>query len=106
MADPAKARDELGWEARTSFEEVVEMMVRADLEALVNGLGRVRDPVESRARSLGGMEQRLPTRSRSEVLGGRCGARRLHSAAVSPDLTRATWTLVQRYASSRSTMCG
>ena len=34
VADPSKARDELGWEARTSFEEVVEMMVRADLEAL------------------------------------------------------------------------
>ena len=34
VADPAKARTELGWEARTSFEEVVEMMVRADLEAL------------------------------------------------------------------------
>ena len=34
VADPSKARRELGWKARTSFEEVVEMMVRADLEAL------------------------------------------------------------------------
>jgi GDPmannose 4,6-dehydratase len=34
VADPAKARDRLGWEARTSFEEVVELMVRADLDAL------------------------------------------------------------------------
>jgi GDPmannose 4,6-dehydratase len=34
VADPRKAREELGWEARTSFEEVVEMMVRADLENL------------------------------------------------------------------------
>jgi GDPmannose 4,6-dehydratase len=34
VADTRKARDELGWEARTSFEEVVEMMVRADLENL------------------------------------------------------------------------
>jgi GDPmannose 4,6-dehydratase len=34
VADPTKARTELGWEARTSFQEVVEMMVRADLEAL------------------------------------------------------------------------
>jgi GDPmannose 4,6-dehydratase len=34
VADPSKARDGLDWEARTSFEEVVEMMVRADLEAL------------------------------------------------------------------------
>jgi GDPmannose 4,6-dehydratase len=34
VADPAKARERLGWEAHTSLEEVVEMMVRADLEAL------------------------------------------------------------------------
>ena len=34
VADPAKAKRELGWEARTSFEELVEMMVRADLDAL------------------------------------------------------------------------
>jgi GDPmannose 4,6-dehydratase len=34
VADPAKAKRELDWEARTSFEELVEMMVRADLEQL------------------------------------------------------------------------
>ena len=34
VADPSKARRELGWEARTGFEELVELMVRADLEAL------------------------------------------------------------------------
>jgi GDPmannose 4,6-dehydratase len=34
VADPSKARRELGWEAKVSFEELVEMMVRADLEAL------------------------------------------------------------------------
>ena len=34
VADPAKAKERLGWEARTSFEEVVELMVRADLDAL------------------------------------------------------------------------
>jgi GDPmannose 4,6-dehydratase len=34
VADPAKAKSELGWEARVSFEELVEMMVRADLNAL------------------------------------------------------------------------
>jgi GDPmannose 4,6-dehydratase len=34
VADPSKAKRELGWEAETSFEEVVEIMVRADLEAL------------------------------------------------------------------------
>jgi GDPmannose 4,6-dehydratase len=34
VADPAKARETLGWEPQVSFEEVVEMMVRADLDAL------------------------------------------------------------------------
>jgi GDPmannose 4,6-dehydratase len=34
VADATKAREKLGWEPRTSFEEVVEMIVRADLEAL------------------------------------------------------------------------
>ncbi len=37
VADASKAKRELGWEPRTSFEEVVEMMVRADLEALESG---------------------------------------------------------------------
>ncbi|MFL5908075.1 MAG: GDP-mannose 4,6-dehydratase, partial [Solirubrobacterales bacterium] len=34
VADPSKAREKLGWEPGTSFEELVEEMVRADLEAL------------------------------------------------------------------------
>jgi GDPmannose 4,6-dehydratase len=34
VADPTRAREELGWEARMSFEELVELMVQADLEAL------------------------------------------------------------------------
>ena len=34
VADPAKAKERLGWEARTSFEQVVELMIRADLEDL------------------------------------------------------------------------
>jgi GDPmannose 4,6-dehydratase len=34
VADPAKAREGLDWHARTSFEELVELMVRADLEEL------------------------------------------------------------------------
>jgi GDPmannose 4,6-dehydratase len=34
VANPAKAREKLGWEARVGFEELVEMMVRADLEDL------------------------------------------------------------------------
>jgi GDPmannose 4,6-dehydratase len=34
LADPAKAREKLGWAARTGFEEMVEAMVRADLDRL------------------------------------------------------------------------
>jgi len=34
VADPAKAGERLGWEPQVSFEEVVEMMVREDLDAL------------------------------------------------------------------------
>jgi GDPmannose 4,6-dehydratase len=34
VANPSKASESLDWEARVSFEELVEMMVRADLEAL------------------------------------------------------------------------
>jgi GDPmannose 4,6-dehydratase len=34
VADPSKAKRELGWEAKTTFEQVVELMVRADLDAL------------------------------------------------------------------------
>jgi GDPmannose 4,6-dehydratase len=34
VGDPSKARRELGWQAQLSFEELVERMVRADLQAL------------------------------------------------------------------------
>jgi GDPmannose 4,6-dehydratase len=34
VGDPSKASDELGWEPRVSFPELVEMMVDADLERL------------------------------------------------------------------------
>lgn len=34
VADPSKARQELAWAAKVSFEELVEMMVKADLERL------------------------------------------------------------------------
>ena len=34
VADPKRAKEKLGWEARVGFEELVELMVRADLEAL------------------------------------------------------------------------
>jgi GDPmannose 4,6-dehydratase len=32
VADPSKARERLGWDAKVGFEELVEMMVRADLD--------------------------------------------------------------------------
>jgi GDPmannose 4,6-dehydratase len=34
VADPRKAKRELGWEPKVSFEDLVEIMVRADLETL------------------------------------------------------------------------
>ena len=32
LADPAKVREELGWSAKTSFRELMEIMVESDLE--------------------------------------------------------------------------
>jgi GDPmannose 4,6-dehydratase len=32
VADPARAREELGWQPTVSFTELVRMMVEADLE--------------------------------------------------------------------------
>jgi GDPmannose 4,6-dehydratase len=37
IGDPSKAREQLGWEPKTSFRELVEMMVDADLERLGTG---------------------------------------------------------------------
>ena len=37
VADYSKAKRELGWEPRTSFEELVRLMVDADLELLRAG---------------------------------------------------------------------
>jgi GDPmannose 4,6-dehydratase len=34
VADPSRAKQELGWEARTTFDELVELMVQADVAAL------------------------------------------------------------------------
>ena len=31
MGDPSKARDELGWEPKVKFRELVEMMVDGDV---------------------------------------------------------------------------
>jgi len=33
LSDPSRAREELGWRPETSFDELVEMMLRADIEA-------------------------------------------------------------------------
>jgi GDPmannose 4,6-dehydratase len=48
LADPAKAKRELGWSARTSFRELVEIMVEADLEAQEKSSGRRRGGSGSR----------------------------------------------------------
>lgn len=39
VANPAKAKAELGWEPKTSFEQMIEIMVKADLERENNGGG-------------------------------------------------------------------
>ncbi len=36
IGDPAKAKKQLGWEPKTSFEDLIRLMVRADL-ALLKG---------------------------------------------------------------------
>jgi len=42
LANPTKARDELGWQATTPFEEMMRIMVEADLEAQEKASGRRR----------------------------------------------------------------
>jgi len=42
LADPRKAEAELGWKSQTSFEELVQIMVEADLEAQERSSGRKR----------------------------------------------------------------
>jgi GDPmannose 4,6-dehydratase len=48
LADPRKAADELGWRARTSFRELVELMVESDLEQQERVTGARRDRGRSR----------------------------------------------------------
>jgi GDPmannose 4,6-dehydratase len=38
VGDYSKAREKLGWEPRTSFEEMIRLMVDADLELLSRGV--------------------------------------------------------------------
>jgi GDPmannose 4,6-dehydratase len=48
IGDAAKARSELGWEPRTSFEELIRLMVDADLELLgASGASRLPSPAGS-----------------------------------------------------------
>jgi GDPmannose 4,6-dehydratase len=37
IGDASKAREKLGWEPRTSFEEMIRLMVDSDLELLERG---------------------------------------------------------------------
>jgi GDPmannose 4,6-dehydratase len=48
LADPTKAREELGWTARTSFKKLIEIMVEADLEAQEKVSGRRRGAAGAR----------------------------------------------------------
>jgi GDPmannose 4,6-dehydratase len=38
IGDSSKARERLGWEPRTSFDELVRLMVDSDLELLARGV--------------------------------------------------------------------
>jgi GDPmannose 4,6-dehydratase len=49
QADPSKARRELGWEARTGFRELVELMVDAEMERLEEKASGRLKPVMQRA---------------------------------------------------------
>ena len=48
LADPAKAREKLGWQAETSFEELMRIMVESDLELQERASGRRRGQGASR----------------------------------------------------------
>ena len=48
LADPTKAREQLGWSARTSFESLIQLMVESDLENQERQSGRRRGQGRSR----------------------------------------------------------
>jgi len=48
LADPTRAREKLGWQAETSFEELMRIMVEADLELQERASGRRRGQGASR----------------------------------------------------------
>ncbi len=39
MGDPSKAKEKLGWEPKTSFDELIQLMVEADVELVKSMLG-------------------------------------------------------------------
>jgi len=49
LADSTKAKKKLGWEPKVSFEELIEMMVRADLELEANSADRASDSASKAA---------------------------------------------------------
>ena len=49
LANPRKARDELGWVPKTTFRELVTMMVQSDLELHEGASGRRRGGPGTRA---------------------------------------------------------
>ena len=51
IGDPSKARKFLGWEPRTTFRELVELMVDADIEALRNNNEEPRSEVKLAGRA-------------------------------------------------------
>ena len=54
VGDPSRARARLGWRPRTSFEEMIEMMVEADLRSLRDGAAA--PPAASAGQPLRGRE--------------------------------------------------
>ncbi len=48
LADPTKAREQLGWQAKTSFKQLMQLMVESDLERNEALSGRRRGQGESR----------------------------------------------------------
>jgi GDPmannose 4,6-dehydratase len=40
LGDPSKAKAKLGWEAKTSLEELIQMMVKADYDRVKTGIIR------------------------------------------------------------------
>jgi GDPmannose 4,6-dehydratase len=47
IGNPAKAKEKLGWEAKTSLEELIKMMVDADLERVRKGIATGSARIES-----------------------------------------------------------